>query len=163
MASNANPSGGPPDPNPNQKTVNLWSKPIQEKDAAGAQPTISEAVGMIKPEDFTNVANTPCARNGLLTGIGTGFGAGGLRFILGAGIPKATNWAAGFFILGSAASYEYCQYKRRCEKRDMKRHVEVINQSRKEQARKLAEAKWEEKRKEEERMASQKKPWYKFW
>lgn len=77
---NGNPSGGP---QPNQKTLNVWSKPIQEKDAAGAQPTISEAVGMIKPEDFTNVASTPCARNGLLTGIGTGFGAGGLRFVLG--------------------------------------------------------------------------------
>ena len=68
---------------PNTQPLNVWSKPISEQDAAGAQPTISEAVSMIKPEDFTNVANTPCARNSLLTGIGAGFGLGGLRFVLG--------------------------------------------------------------------------------
>lgn len=79
-----------------------------------------------------------------------------------ASIPKATNWAAGFFVLGSVASYEYCQYLRRCEKRDMKRHIEVINESRKTQARKQAEEKWEQRRQEEERKTSQ-KPWYKFW
>lgn len=72
---------GPPDPN--QKTLSVWSKPIGDKDAASSQPTISEALSSIKTEDFQNVANTPCSRNGLLTGIGTGFGVGGLRFVLG--------------------------------------------------------------------------------
>ncbi len=79
-------------------------------------------------------------------------------------VPKAANWAAGFFIVGSAASYEYCQYLRRCEKREMKRHIEVINSGRREHAKKLAEEKWEQRKKEEEeRLAQQKKSWYKFW
>lgn len=44
----------------------------------------------------------------------------------------------------------------------MKRHVEVINQGRKEHAQKLQEQKWEERRKEEEKLQA-KKPWYKIW
>lgn len=83
--------------------------------------------------------------------------------VLAGGIPKATNWAAGFFVIGSAASFEYCQYLRRCERRDMKRHIEVVNDSRKKQAKKLAEEKWEQKRQEEERLKASQKPWYKFW
>jgi cytochrome c oxidase assembly protein subunit 20 len=69
---------------PNQKTLNVWSKPIDEQDAANPHrhPTIADAVSTIKMDDFANVANTPCARNGLLTGIASGFGVGGLRFIL---------------------------------------------------------------------------------
>ena len=85
MASNpGDGSGNPGAPqDPNHKTVNVWSKPITEQDATGSQPTISEAVSTIKPEDFANIGNTPCARNSLLTGIGAGFGLGGLRFVLG--------------------------------------------------------------------------------
>ncbi|KAF4126174.1 cytochrome c oxidase assembly protein subunit 20 [Geosmithia morbida] len=169
MASNPGNGSSPDNPggfkgnDPNQRTLNVWSKPIDEKDqqAAGGngqRPTITDAVGMIKPEDFANVAETPCARNGFLTGIGAGFGAGGLRFVVGGNIGKATNFAAGFFILGSVASYEYCQYLRRCEKRDMKRHIEVVNRSRREQAQKQAE---EQKKQMEEKKAQ--KSWYKFW
>lgn len=67
----------------------------------------------------------------------------------------------GFFIAGSMASYEWCQYQRREEKRKMKRHVEVINQGRKEHAQKLQEQKWEQRQQAEEKLKQ--KPWYKFW
>jgi cytochrome c oxidase assembly protein subunit 20 len=78
---------------PGDKTLHVWSKPIEQNEATtvngehGAtptnnRPTISEAVSMIKKDDFTNVANTPCARQGFITGIASGAGIGGLRFVL---------------------------------------------------------------------------------
>lgn len=85
----SNPGDG--QPQSGQKTLHVWSKPIEEgEDGAkgdattpsNGRPTISDAVGMIKKEDFTNIQNTPCARQGLLTGIATGAGVGGLRFVV---------------------------------------------------------------------------------
>lgn len=69
---------------PDQKTLNVWSKPIDPEQAnnTNERPTITEAVGMIKADDFTNIANTPCARNAFLTGIAGGFGIGGVRFVM---------------------------------------------------------------------------------
>ena len=75
---------------------------------------------------------------------------------------KSTNWAVGFFLLGSIASYEYCQYLRRAEKIQMKRHIEVVNEGRREQARKMMETQKENQRLENERKAPE-KSWYKFW
>lgn len=75
---------------------------------------------------------------------------------------KAANWAVGMFVLGSMASYEYCQYLRRGERIQMKRHIEVVTENKREQARKLAEEKREQARIERERIAVQ-RPWYKFW
>ncbi|KHN97174.1 Cytochrome oxidase biogenesis protein, Cox20 subunit [Metarhizium album ARSEF 1941] len=158
--------------NPNQKTLHVWSKAIEEPDesqsqgadkkANSARPTISGAVSMIKTEDFTNVHNTPCARQGFLTGIAAGTGIGGLRFVLSGNAVKAANWAVGMFILGSTASYEYCQYLRRAERIQMKRHIEVVSENRREQARKADKEKKEQMRLEQERIAAQ-RPWYKFW
>ncbi|KAK4073928.1 hypothetical protein Trihar35433_3402 [Trichoderma harzianum] len=190
-------------PNANEKVLHVWSKPIAEGDQVpglqgpdknpdgtprGSRSAFAEAVSMIKKDDFTNVANTPCARQGLLTGIGVGAGLGGLKFVI-QGIfhpehllilhikcqfwwltlslsignaAKSANWAVGFFLLGSIASYEYCQYQRRAEKIQMKRHIEVVTQNRKEQAKKLAEERREQLRIEEEQRARN-KAWYKFW
>jgi hypothetical protein len=80
MASNA----GPRPPNPNDKILNVWSKPIEQGDTTNhnAQPTLTDAVSSIKADDFKNIAATPCARNAFLTGIASGFGAGGLRFVV---------------------------------------------------------------------------------
>lgn len=77
----------PPNPNPGEKTLHVWSKPIDEAGSPTVQnpnerPTISGAVAMIKADDFTNVANTPCARQGFLTGIASGAGLGGLNFVV---------------------------------------------------------------------------------
>ena len=44
----------------------------------------------------------------------------------------------------------------------MKRHIEVVNQGRREQAKKMMEAQKEKQRAEMEQKAAQ-KTWYKFW
>lgn len=62
------------------------------------------------------------------------------------------------------ASYEYCQYLRRCERREMKRNIEVISQGRRERAIKEAEERREAQKKvEAELQAQREKRWYKFW
>lgn len=68
----------------------------------------------------------------------------------------------GMFLAGSMASYEYCQYLRRAERRQMKRHIEVVTENKREQAKKLAEAREKHKALEEERKAAE-RPWYKVW
>ncbi|QPG93637.1 hypothetical protein C2857_001327 [Epichloe festucae Fl1] len=154
----------------NQKTLHVWSKPIEESSDEvrstatnpNGRPTVSEAVGMIKTDDFVNVHNTPCARQGFLTGIAAGAGVGGLKFVLRGNAVKAANWAVGMFILGSTLSYEYCQYLRRAERIQMKRHIEVVTGNKRELARKAAEEKKEQLRLEKGELAAQ-KPWYKVW
>jgi cytochrome c oxidase assembly protein subunit 20 len=108
-----------------------------------------------------NLPNTPCSRNGLLTGIATGAGIGGLRFVLKGTPVSAANWAVGFFILGSTASYEYCQYLRRAERYQMKRNIEIVSEKRRAEM-KLAQQKAEEQKQQEAAKAAQ-KLWYKFW
>lgn len=68
--------------------MTLFSKPIESDpnsdDASkpNKRPTISEAVSNIKTDDFVNVTNTPCARNGFMTGIIGAGGVGGVKFLL---------------------------------------------------------------------------------
>ncbi|KAI5467078.1 hypothetical protein BGZ63DRAFT_346105 [Mariannaea sp. PMI_226] len=152
---------------PGDKTLHVWSKPVQEGDSPSAQnpnerPTISGAVSMIKKEDFANIASTPCARQGFLTGIASGAGLGGLHFVVRGNAIRAANWAVGFFVIGSMGSYEWCQYLRRCERRQMKRQIEIVAENRREEAKKRMEKKKEELRLEAERKAAE-KPWYKVW
>ncbi|KAF4449761.1 Cytochrome c oxidase protein 20, mitochondrial [Fusarium austroafricanum] len=170
----SNPQDG--QPGPGDKTLHVWSKPIEQNEAAAGtgengatstnnRPTISEAVSMIKKDDFANVANTPCARQGFITGIASGAGVGGLRTRAkgSSGNPgNAANWAVGIFVLGSMASYEWCQYLRREERRQMKRHIEVVSENRREQARKIQEARREHDKLEAEKKLTE-KPWYKVW
>ncbi|KAF5010688.1 hypothetical protein FDECE_3148 [Fusarium decemcellulare] len=167
----SNPQDG--QPRPGDKTLHVWSKPIEQSETTAngengvttntnSRPTISEAVSMIKKDDFANVANTPCARQGFLTGIASGAGIGGLRFVLRGSATSAANWAVGVFVLGSMASYEWCQYLRREERRQMKRHIEVVTENRREQAKKIADARQEHARLAAEKAAAE-RPWYKFW
>ncbi|KAF5024912.1 hypothetical protein F66182_2996 [Fusarium sp. NRRL 66182] len=166
----SNPQEG--QPQPGEKTLHVWSKPIEQNEATAngengatltnTRPTISEAVSMIKKDDFANVANTPCARQGFLTGIASGAGIGGLKFVVRGNVASAANWAVGVFILGSMASYEWCQYLRREERRQMKRHIEVVSETRKEQAKKIAEARMQHAKLEAEKKATE-KPWYRIW
>ncbi|ATY63100.1 Cox20 FAM36A [Cordyceps militaris] len=164
-----------------------WSTPVEDPDdktSPTKRPTIAHAVASIKTEDFAKVANAPCSRNGFMTGIVTGAAAGGLKLVVRckgflhytkqtkghraneastavANWAKAANWAVGMFVMGAAASYEYCQYSRRVEKRNMKRAVEVHAENQRLQAAKLAERR-ELARKLEERKAAERR-WYKFW
>ncbi|KAJ3496833.1 hypothetical protein NLG97_g2365 [Lecanicillium saksenae] len=145
-----------------------WSTPLRATDgpddnsASKQRPTISDAVASIKTEDFANIANTPCSRNGFMTGIVTGAAAGGLKIIIRANWASAANWAVGMFVMGATASYEYCQYNRRTEKRNMKRAVEVHAENQRAQAQKMAEQRELARKLEEERKAAERR-WYKFW
>ncbi|KAF4585903.1 Cytochrome c oxidase protein 20, mitochondrial [Ophiocordyceps camponoti-floridani] len=138
-----------------------WPRPSPESERP-PQPTISEAVATISKEDFLTIASKPCAREGLLTGIATGSLAGGLKFLLHGNVPKAANWAVGIFLVGSTASYEYCQFRRRAQRRAMVRQIEVVNDHRREVARKAVEEKRARRTEEEERAQAQ-KSWYRFW
>ncbi|RDA92726.1 hypothetical protein CP533_1421 [Ophiocordyceps camponoti-saundersi (nom. inval.)] len=151
---------------PDHTTLQSWPKPQPGIDPASPPearpPTISDAVATITKEDFLQVAKKPCAREGLLTGIAAGAGFGGLKFLLQGNVPKAANWAVGIFVVGSAASYEYCQFRRRAQRRSMMRRIEIVNEDRREKARKAAEERATQLRLEEENLQSQ-KPWYKVW
>ena len=53
---------------------------------AGGRPKeagLLEAIRTVRLDEFKEVHKKPCARDALLTGIGAGFGMGGLRMILG--------------------------------------------------------------------------------
>lgn len=69
----------PPKLNPTEFQSNF---PPQEGAAAPGFPSITEAVKTIKSDDFLSVTQTPCARNGFLTGIASGAGIGGLRYVM---------------------------------------------------------------------------------
>ncbi|KIH93911.1 hypothetical protein SPBR_06214 [Sporothrix brasiliensis 5110] len=130
--------------------------------------SVSDAVKTIKASDFLTVYQIPCAREGFLTGIGGGAVVGGLRFVLGASIPKAANWAVGAFAVGGIVAFEVCQGARRAEAAKMKRVVEVYDRKQAELRRREADkaraaaaaARAETLRLEEEAKA---KRWYKFW
>lgn len=109
-------------PNANEKVLHVWSKPIAEGDQVPgpqvpaknpdgtpreSRSAFSEAVSMIKKEDFANVANTPCARQGLLTGIGAGAGLGGLKFVIQGITPVDTRMPLGWIGSGVADGLRY--------------------------------------------------------
>ena len=109
------------------------------------EASIFDALRSISLEDFKGVHKKPCVRDALMTGIGAGFGIGGVRSILGgrlafsatntsaillkytATILSACNWTVGTFCFGSFLMYEYCQRKRYLEMQGMKRAVEVMD------------------------------------
>jgi cytochrome c oxidase assembly protein subunit 20 len=49
--------------------------------------TLVDAIKTVRLEDFKQVHMYPCVRESLLTGIGAGFGVGGLRAIFGGELP----------------------------------------------------------------------------
>lgn len=60
--------------------------------------TFAEVKKAMNADTAKSFYKTPCARDSLLTGIGAGFGVGGLRTILGGGILYAIcswNWLHG--------------------------------------------------------------------
>lgn len=64
--------------------------------------------------------------------------------------------------MGSLASYEICQYKRRAEKEGMKRAAQIMEYKKKEMEKKQAlKIEMAAKKKAEEQAKS--KPWYKVW
>ncbi|CAK7270041.1 hypothetical protein SEPCBS119000_003884 [Sporothrix epigloea] len=145
---------------------------IQRRTKTSQQASVADAVKSIKASDFLAVYQVPCARQGFLTGIGGGAVVGALRYILGAGVPKAANWAVGAFALGGIVSFEVCQAARRAEAAKMKRVVEVYDRKQADMRQREAEkarnaaaaaARAEETRRLEEAAKRAARPWYKVW
>jgi cytochrome c oxidase assembly protein subunit 20 len=86
---------------PKDKVLHLWSTPLPESqtnadgtpnpDAPPVQHTLREALDSIKKDDWARITETPCAREGLLTGIGSGFAVGMLRFLVKGTLSKAAS------------------------------------------------------------------------
>lgn len=55
----------------------------ENQQAPAARPTLKDGIQSIKPDDFFSVHKIPCARQGLLTGIGAGAVVGAGRFTFG--------------------------------------------------------------------------------
>ncbi|KAK4234747.1 hypothetical protein C8A03DRAFT_18409 [Achaetomium macrosporum] len=129
------------------------------------KPTLAEAAATIKPSDFLTFHQAPCARTGLLTGIGAGAATGVLRWILGKPIPKAANWAVGAGVLASLGQYEYCQFQRHQERAKVRRVVEVYaaQQARERREREEEERRLRESREREEEERRRKRAWWRFW
>ncbi|KAI0129158.1 hypothetical protein BJ170DRAFT_362103 [Xylariales sp. AK1849] len=146
---------------PEDRDGGLSTTPDSQK--RPARPTITDAAKSIKSEDWLEVGQIPCARQGWMTGIGAGAVVGAGRYIMGARIPKAANWAAGTFMLGSIIQFEVCQYARAQERAAMARVVEVIDRKQAEKKAKAEEiATLRAERAEIARQAAA-KSWYKFW
>ncbi|KAI0516943.1 hypothetical protein F5B22DRAFT_646288 [Xylaria bambusicola] len=126
------------------------------------RPTFKDGIESIKSDDFLKVHHIPCAREGLMTGIGAGAVLGMGRYFTGARAPKAANWAFGAFLLGSIVQWEYCQAQRRKERAAMARVVEVIDRKQAEKKAQAAEAA-RLKQEAEEKAQQAQKSWYKFW
>ncbi|KAI4127233.1 MAG: hypothetical protein LQ338_003309 [Usnochroma carphineum] len=124
------------------------------------QPTsagLLDGLKSISLEEFKEVHKKPCTREGFLTGIGAGFGVGGIRAILGgkfaadptmlplcaltvtAPVYTACNWAVVAFAFGSFAMHEYCQRKRKMEKAGIQRINAALNEKKVEQEKKREE------------------------
>ncbi|KAL2020315.1 hypothetical protein VTK56DRAFT_8543 [Thermocarpiscus australiensis] len=130
------------------------------------QPTITEAVQTIKPSDFLTFHQAPCARTGLLTGIGAGAAMGALRWITGLPVPRAANWAVGTGALAAAGQYEYCQFRRRQEREKMRRVVEVYGRQQAAQRAAAEERRAREEKarlEEEEEKKRRRQSWWRFW
>ncbi|KAG5297339.1 DUF3767 superfamily domain-containing protein [Histoplasma ohiense] len=126
---------------PKSQVGKLWEefgnpeKPINlipgAYDSAGGKPkdvSFTDAFKGMSLDGLLSFYKIPCARDSLLVGIGTGFGAGSLKAVLGglrAAWP-ACNWAVGTFTVTSIAMYEFCQRRRVQERDGMKEAVELM-------------------------------------
>ncbi|KAI0886745.1 uncharacterized protein GGS22DRAFT_117194 [Annulohypoxylon maeteangense] len=126
-----------------------------------SKPSVQDAFQSIKSDDFFSLHKIPCARQGLMTGIGAGAVVGAGRYITGGRIPKAANWAFGTFFISSIIQWEYCRAQRAKEYASVARMVEIMSQKASERAAKEAEAARLKQEKERQELA--KKSWYKLW
>ncbi|KAJ5499644.1 Cytochrome oxidase biogenesis protein Cox20 subunit [Penicillium expansum] len=151
--------------NPSQsQTGKLW-------DAFGNPEEPANALAKATYKPRARILRIPCARESLLTGIGVGFGVGGLRGVLKGRyyLWSAGNWAVGMFAITSLASYEYCRWRRNNELSGMAEALDLMNQlkAKKQREKDVAEeeAALRARLAEEERKS---KSWtnpsnYKFW
>ncbi|KAL2003283.1 hypothetical protein VTN02DRAFT_4404 [Thermoascus thermophilus] len=147
-----------------EEPINLMAPNAKEKDVS-----LTQAVKSISLNDFFSFYKAPCARESLLTGLGAGFGVGGIRGILGGlgSLWPACNWAVGAFAIASIGMHEFCQRRRVQELDGMKQAVELMRELKlkKQQERERQKAEEAARAAEEER---KRKSWfnlsnYKFW
>ncbi|ORY68250.1 uncharacterized protein BCR38DRAFT_320380, partial [Pseudomassariella vexata] len=124
-------------------------------------PTISDGIKTIKTEDFLAVHRIPCAREGFMTGIGSGAVVGGLRYVRGAQIPSVANYAVTAALVGMVVQWEFCQYQRIQERAAMARVVEVIDRKQAEKQQRAEEAAL--RRAERAAQEAAQKSWFRFW
>ncbi|KAJ5493022.1 hypothetical protein N7539_001768 [Penicillium diatomitis] len=128
----------------------------------------SEVVGNVSLSEISSFYKAPCARESLLTGIGAGFGIGGVRAVFGGlrSLWSAGNWAVGIFAVTSLGAYELCRRRRIQELHGMKEAVELMKELKEKKQRDKEKAAEEAARRAEEEKS--KKSWtnpsnYKFW
>ncbi|KAL8874466.1 MAG: hypothetical protein Q9174_000211 [Haloplaca sp. 1 TL-2023] len=144
---------------------NVNSLPGANAHTAGGKPPqfagFTDALKTIGLGDFKEIHKKPCHRESFLTGIGAAFSVGGARLVLG-----ACGWAVATFVFGSAGVHEYCQYKRRVEKYNVKRMQEALEEGKKrkmaEQAKKNEADRKARKKTREESVQSASNSWA-FW
>ncbi|KAK3306022.1 uncharacterized protein B0T15DRAFT_216302 [Chaetomium strumarium] len=157
-----------PPPTPTAQPPTQQQQQQQPQPQPHRKPTLADAAATIKPSDFLTFHQAPCARTGLLTGIGAGAAVGVLRWIQGKPIPKAANWAVGAGVLASLGQYEYCQFQRYQERAKVRRVVEVYAAQQARERKERAEQQEEEERRrrrerEEEEERRRRRAWWRFW
>ena len=151
---------------PKEIVAQRESELLDRGPATGGSTSWTEAFKTITPGDFATVHKNPCNKQGFLIGIGSGFGVGGLRWILGASPSRASNWAVGAFILGALGAHELCEYRRLVSRETVRMATVRLKQERAErQAKENAarEAEAECRRLQEQAEAERNRPWYKVW
>jgi cytochrome c oxidase assembly protein subunit 20 len=80
-------------------------------------------------------------------------------------VLKACNWAVGTFCFAGIGAYEFCLQKRRMEKANMKRAVEIIDRKKGEKEAQMKVLRDERRRAKEEadRKAEEAKKSWRFW
>ena len=176
-------SSAPSTSTPHDKKTELYAVPVAPPNAnalpqgsglntAGGKAKeagVFDALRSIKPSEFKEVHKKPCVRDALLTGIGGGFGIGGVRAIWGGTLPSglaylvgigliyeatvwsSCNWAVGSFVFGSFLMYEFCQRRRLLEMAGMKRAVEVIDRKQAEKQKRAEEFRAAKRKGQEEK------------
>lgn len=136
----------------------------------GTIASIPQDISNVRFEELRNVHRIPCAREGLLYGIGAGFGVGGMRAILGGTVWNSCNFAVGAFTVIAGGSFAWCQRGLAREKQEMRKVVELMKarqfeQARKEKEEEAAKAREMQKAAEEERLRRSWTRWdnYRFW
>ncbi|CAI7592149.1 hypothetical protein N7533_006807 [Penicillium manginii] len=127
----------------------------------------SEVIGSFSASELSTFHKAPCARESLLTGIGAGFGIGGMRAVFGGmrSLWSAGNWAVGIFAISSLASYEICRRRRIEELHGMTEAVGLMKQvkEKKQQEKEKAAAAAAQRAEEERRKSWTNLSNYKFW
>ncbi|KAJ5888487.1 hypothetical protein N7495_008528 [Penicillium taxi] len=152
--------------NPESQANILADATYKPRGKAAKDVSYSEVIGEVSLAELAKVHKQPCTRDALLTGIGAGFGVGGIRAVFATGgarvFSSAANWAVVAGVIAAAATFELCQKHRRDELNGMKEAVELMKalKDKKQREKEMASQRIEEEKR--------KKSWtnpdnYKFW